>query len=77
MLDMRQPQQMLSQLQTLARPKEVDPALPLTLLKARRDVEASFGGVDVDDDWWRGVSSTGLVQACLGSLARLLTKAGV
>ena len=77
MLDMKQPQKMLSQLREVAQSREIDPALPLALLKAKRDVEASFGGVDVDEDWWRNVSTTGLVQACLGSLARLITKSGI
>ena len=77
MLDMRQPQELLAQLRAGAQPKEIDPALPLALLKAKREVEASFGGIDINDDWWREASSGGLVQACLGSLARLLTKAGI
>jgi hypothetical protein len=77
MLDMKQPEQMLAQLRALAQPREIDPALPLALLKAKREVNASFGGVDIDDDWWQNAASSGLVQACLGSLARLLTKAGI
>jgi hypothetical protein len=77
MLDMKRSQELLAQLETAARPKEIDPALPLTLLKAKRDLEISLGDVGADAGWWRDVSSGGLVHACLGSLASWLTKSGI
>ena len=74
MLDMKQPQQMLNQLQQAAKPRPIDPALPLELARAKRDVEVLFAGVESGPDWWSGVSSSGLVQAGLSAVARWLSK---
>ncbi|PYS00273.1 MAG: hypothetical protein DMG12_18360 [Acidobacteria bacterium] len=77
MLDMKQPQQMLAQLKQAAEPRPIDPALPLQLARAKRDVEASFSGLESNPDWWTDASSSGLVQAGLSAVARWLTKSGV
>ena len=74
-LDMKQPQELLTQLREAAAPKPVDPALPLELARAKRDVEALFGP-DEPRPWLQGASSD-LVHACLTSVARWLTKSGV
>ena len=74
MLDMKQPQRLLEQLRDASKPREIDPGLPLELLRAKRDVEATFDGPQIDITWWRDVSSSGLVQACLGSVARWLNR---
>lgn len=67
MLDMKQPQKMLDQLQKAeARPAEAhpaDPAWSLELMLEKHDTE-----------WWNDVSAAGLVQAGLGAVARLLNK---
>src|SRR5262249_38286884 len=39
MLDMRQPQQLLSQLKNAAVPKAIDPMLPLEMARAKRETE--------------------------------------
>jgi hypothetical protein len=77
MLDMKQPQQMLAQLRKAAEPAAVDPALPLELARARREVEKSFAGLGTGPEWWRDASSSGLVHAGLSVFARWLGKSGV
>jgi hypothetical protein len=77
MLDMKQPQQMLEQLRKAGAPKGVDPALPLELMRARREVEVSLRGIDTGPEWWSEASSTGLVQAGLSAVARWLTRSGI
>ena len=72
MLDMKQAEALVTRLQKAEdRSKQpVDPALPLELERARRDVEAVFAGLPRDDLWFRDVSTTGLVGAGLSALAR-------
>lgn len=71
MLDMKQPQQLLAQLQEAATPKAIDPrTLGFELVKARHDIDLLFG----EPEWRREASTSGLVQACLGSVARWLSK---
>lgn len=72
MLDMEQPERLIAQLKEAAAPKPVDPTLPFELLKAKGDMNRLFGEVQSDPIWWSDVSSTDLVQACLGSVARWL-----
>ncbi len=72
MLDMEQPQRLIAQLKEAAAPKPIDPALPFELLKAKRDVASLFGEVQSDPIWWTEVSSSNLLQACLGSVSRWL-----
>jgi hypothetical protein len=68
MLDMKQPEALLSQLREAAEPKPIDPALPLELARAKRDVEALFAHQEEPPD---------LVHACLNSVARWLKNSGV
>lgn len=49
----------------------VDPTLPMRLLQARHDVVASIGSADRGEDWFRDVSTSGLVGAGLRALIRL------
>ena len=72
MLDMKQPHQMLADLQHAAEPRPIDPALPLELAKAKREVEAAFGSQESDADWLSDAASSGLVQAGLSAIARWL-----
>ena len=67
MLDMKQPEALLAQLREAAEPKPIDPALPLQLARAKRDVEALFAHEEPPD----------LVHACLNSVARWLKNSGV
>lgn len=74
MLDMTQAEALVAQLQKAedraAQP--IDPALPLEMARARRDVEQAFAGLQRDELWWRDVTSAGLVAAGLGAVARWL-----
>ena len=72
MLDMEQPQRLIEQLKEAAKPKPIDPTLPFELLKSKRHMDHLFGGVKPDEGWWTDVSSSDLVQACLGSVSRWL-----
>ena len=72
MLDMEQPQRLIQQLKEATAPKPIDPALPFELMKAKRDMNVLFGEREPDSVWWMDVSSSGLVQACLGSVSRWL-----
>ena len=72
MLDMKQAGALVARLQKAedrAR-QPVDPALPLELARARRDVDIAFAGMENDDVWFREVSTTGLVGAGLSAVAR-------
>ena len=53
---------------------QVDPTLPLSLERARRETNAAFDAFERDDRWLRDVSSAGLVGAGLTSLARWLKR---
>jgi len=73
MLDMKQAEALVEQLRDADRPgKTVDPALPLHLARARREVDEAFRGVPDTDDWFPEVSSSGLVGASLSALAKWL-----
>ncbi len=77
MLDMKQAERVVSQLREAATPRPVDPALPIELERARREVEAAFGsaaGGPGSHAWWRDASSTGLVEAGLGVVSRWIKK---
>lgn len=76
MLDMRQAEALVRQLQNAEdrAGQGVDPALPLELARARREVESAFAGMPRDDIWIRDVVSTGLVGAGLSALARWLKR---
>jgi hypothetical protein len=73
MLDMKQAEALVEQLRDADRSgKTVDPALPLHLARARREVDEAFRGVPDVDVWFGEVSSSGLVGASLSALARWL-----
>jgi ribosomal protein S27AE len=74
MLDMKQAQEMVSQLQHAAEPHAIDPTLPLELARVRREVEASFGSVGTGADFWKDASSQGLVEAGLGAVLKWLSR---
>ena len=74
MLDMQQAAALVVQLQTAeARSAQpVDPALPLELARARREVEQAFAGLEGDAVWLRDATDSGLVAAGLSAIARWL-----
>jgi len=55
--------------------QQIDPALPLALGRARRDVTTAFAAFDQDPEWFVQASSAGLVGAALSSIAKWLAKA--
>jgi len=67
MLDVKQPKELLDQLKNESEPRPIDPALPLELARAKRDVERWFGPQDIDRDWWSDASS-GVVEAGLSAV---------
>ena len=77
MLDMKQPQELLAQLQRASEPRPIDPALPLKLAQAKEDIESRFGHASSDAEFWNDASSSGLVQAGLSAVARWLSKSGI
>ncbi len=75
MLDVKQTGELIAQLQKAdQRGRAVDPALPLELLRARREVETAFASFERDASWFGDVSSAGVVGAGLMALARWLGK---
>ena len=74
MLDMKQAEALVSQLHRAdAREhRPVDPALPLELLRARRETERAFEGIEHDALWWQNVSTSGIVGAGLLAVAKWL-----
>ena len=77
MLDMKQSQQILDQLQKAAEPKPIDPTLPLKLAMARSEIER-LAGPDGNDDLWSDLgAASGLVEAGLSAVARWLNKSGL
>jgi Zn-finger nucleic acid-binding protein len=75
MLDMKQAGAMVTQLREAERDKDrIDPALPLDLVRARREVDLAFRGLDKDDSWIRDNSTGDLVSAGLKFVARWLER---
>lgn len=72
MLDMKQAGELVNQLRRAAQPRPIDPALPLELARARREVEASFAALGSGQDWWKEAASSGLVEAGLSAVTRWL-----
>jgi DNA-directed RNA polymerase subunit RPC12/RpoP len=72
MLDLKQAQAVVNQLQTASQPRPIDPALPLELARARKQVEAAFGADRANELWWNDVSDTSLVQAGVNAVLRWL-----
>ncbi len=76
MLDMKQAEVLVAQLrgaEDRAR-RPVDPALPLELARARREVDLAFKAFPQDEMWFNDVSSAGLVGAGLNAVARWLKR---
>jgi hypothetical protein len=76
MLDLKQAEEVVTQLQAASQPKVVDPTLPLELARARREVDSAFASMEGDVGWWRDTSSFGVVEAGLSAVARWLRKTG-
>lgn len=73
MLDMGLAQALISTLREAdAQAKTVDPALPLQLAEATREVESAFASFEQRAGWFDDVSSAGLVSAGLSSIAAWL-----
>ena len=72
MLDLKEQQKMLAELQAAAVPKAVDPTLPLKLALAREQTSALFE--EHDAQWWQDAQSGDLVQAGLNAVARWIGK---
>ena len=73
MLDMKQAEALVEQLRDADRSgKPVDPALPLHLARARREVDEAFRGVPDTETWFGDAASSDLVTAGLSALARWL-----
>jgi DNA-directed RNA polymerase subunit RPC12/RpoP len=70
MLDLKQAHEVVKQLQLASEPRPLDPALPLELARARKQVEAAFGPTGSTDLWWSDVSNGGLVQAGVNAVLR-------
>lgn len=76
MLDLRQAEALVARLRNAddRTTQPINPALPLELLRARRDAERAFADLAHDDVWSRDVSSTSLVGAGLAAVARWFTR---
>ena len=75
MLDMKQAGALVAELRESEQPvRQIDPALPLELERARREVEAAFASFERGPGWFGEVSRGGLLNASLSSLARWLSK---
>jgi hypothetical protein len=75
MLDMKQAERVVEQLRHADRAdKPIDPALPLNLARARREVEMAFSGEPDHRAWFEDVSSNGLVGAGLHVVAQWLKR---
>ncbi|HEY2904277.1 MAG TPA: zinc ribbon domain-containing protein [Vicinamibacterales bacterium] len=72
MLDMNQAGAMVSALHEAEQPHPIDPALPLRLVQARREVETVFASFDREPGWYDDAARRGLVAAGLSSFARWL-----
>lgn len=74
MLDMKQAGATIAQLQQADAERNVDPALPMRLAQARREVEAAFAELDKGKPWSSTSSGTDLVGAGLTLLASWLKR---
>ena len=72
MLDMKRAGDLVAELQEASVARPIDPALPLNLMRARREVDAAFASFERDRGWFSDVSQGGLVAAGLSALARWL-----
>jgi hypothetical protein len=70
-LDSTQAEKLINDLRSADRSTgPVDPALPMRLEQARRELAASFDAMDRQPSWYQDISSSGLVVAGLRSLAK-------
>ncbi len=76
MLDLKQAGQVIAELRAAAAPKAIDPALPLELARARREVDLAFASIERDPTWWKDAAGTGIVEAGLSAVARWLKQSG-
>jgi ribosomal protein S27AE len=77
MLDLEHAKELIGQLQQADQGgREVDPALPLRLAQARREVETAFAGLGGQPGWLGDVSSSGTVGAGLRAFLRFLDRSG-
>jgi len=76
MLDMKQAEKLVAQLQKAEdrAHQPIDPALPIELLRARRETERAFAGIPDREIWFKDVTSTDLVGAGLTAVARWFKK---
>ena len=76
MLDIKQAEKLVAQLQKAEdrSNQPIDPALPMELLRARRETERAFAGIHEDELWFKDVASTDLLGASLTAVARWLKK---
>jgi Zn-finger nucleic acid-binding protein len=71
MLDLAQAERLIQQLQEADRSGHaVDPALPMHLTRARREVASAFDAFEHDPGWYTSVSRSGLVGAGLLALSK-------
>ena len=74
MLDLKQAERLLRELQQAANAGPVDPELPLKLKAARREVEDAFSAPT--HDWLHRASTAGIVEAGLGVVLGWLKDTG-
>ena len=76
MLDLKQAERLVNQLREADRSDQpVDPALPMALTRARRDVTAAFDAFERDPNWYSSVAASGLVGAGLAAIGKWLKSA--
>lgn len=74
MLDVKQAEDLVRQLRDAdAGRSHVDPALPMRMEQARREVEASFSSFDQQPFWYKDVAATDLVRAGVSAVTRWLS----
>jgi hypothetical protein len=76
LLDVKRAGEAVAELRRASEPKAVDPALPIELARARREVDEAFAALEKSQTWWRDASSLGLVEAGLAALARWMSRPG-
>lgn len=76
MLDMKQAEKLVAQLQKAEdrAHQPIDPALPIELLRARRETDRAFAGIPDRELWFKDVMQTDLVGAGLTAVARWFKK---
>lgn len=74
MLDIKQAGALVAELRKSETTQPIDPALPLQLERARREVEAAFASFERGPGWFGDVSHGGLLNAGLSSFARWLSQ---